>query len=108
MATTNPPTPKNARRSWNATRITLVFAAIVLPISMWGFVSKFRELIHTFQSEGSDGVFAVTPMINYLMSSLGFFFLLMWAVMNGMFRDLEAPKETMLERERELDRGSLR
>ena len=108
MATTNSPTPKNARRSWNATRITLIFAAIVLPISMWGFVSKFRELIHTFQSEGSDGVFAVTPMINYLMSSLGFFFLLMWAVMNGMFRDLEAPKETMLERERELDRGSLR
>lgn len=108
MATNNSLTSKQAKKRWTATRITIFFAAIVLPISMWGFVSKFRELIHTFQGEGSEGVFAVTPMVNYLMSSLGFFFLLLWAVMNGMFRDLEEPKETMLAREQELDRGSLR
>jgi hypothetical protein len=92
--------PQTARRK---TRLTLIFAVIILVPSMLGFASKFVEFIHTFQGE-SDGVFAVTPMVNYLMSSLGFFCLLVWAVLNGMFRDLEGPKEMMLQRERDLDR----
>ena len=41
----------------------------------------------------------------YLLASLGFFCLLMWAALNGMFRDLEQPKYNMLENERELDRN---
>ncbi|MCA9167985.1 MAG: hypothetical protein KDB23_09970 [Planctomycetales bacterium] len=105
-ATPQPTRSPKSRR--NAMLITIFFAAIVLPISMYGFVSKFRELIHTFQSEGTEGAFAVTPMVNYLCSSMGFFFMLMWAVYNGMFRDIEAPKETMLDQERQLDRGMLR
>ncbi len=87
------------------TLVTLAFAVIILVPSMLGFVAKFREFIHTFGSE-SDGVFAITPMVNYLLASLGFFCMLTWAILNGMFRDLEGPKETMLERERQLDRMS--
>jgi nitrogen fixation-related uncharacterized protein len=44
-------------------------------------------------------------VVNYLLASLGFFCLLMWAALNGMFRDLEQPKYNMLENERELDRN---
>ena len=85
--------------------VTIAFAVIILIPSMMGFVAKFREFIHTFQGE-SDGAFAITPMVNYLLASLGFLCMLTWAIMNGMFRDLEKPKETMLQRERELDRLS--
>jgi nitrogen fixation-related uncharacterized protein len=85
--------------------VTLAFAVIILVPSMLGFGAKFLEFIHTFRDE-SDGAFAITPMVNYLLASLGFLCMLVWAILNGMFRDLERPKETMLEQERQLDRMS--
>ena len=48
-------------------------------------------------------MFAITPVVNYLLASLGFFCLFFWAIYQGMFRDIEAPKFTMLENERRLD-----
>jgi nitrogen fixation-related uncharacterized protein len=87
------------------TMVTLAFAVIILIPSMLGFGAKFLEFIHTFRSQ-SDGAFAITPMVNYLLASLGFLCMFIWATLNGMFRDLERPKEIMLERERELDRLS--
>ena len=83
--------------------VTLVFAVVILIPSMLGFAAKFLEFINTFQSE-SAGAFAITPMVNYLLASLGFLFLLIWATMNGMFHDIEKPKHTMLEREESLNR----
>ena len=88
------------------TLITLGFAVVILIPSILGFTDKFAEFINTFRGE-SDGAFAITPMVNYLLASLGFFCLLVWATMNGMFHDIEKPKYTMLERERELDRKSI-
>ena len=82
--------------------ITIVFGVLILIPSMLGFVMKFGELM-TLTGGSSEGGFAITPVINYLLASLGFFFLLMWAALNGMFRDLERPKYLMLENERELD-----
>ena len=81
------------------------FAIMILAPSMLGFVAKFLEFINTFRGE-ADGAFAITPMVNYLLATLGFLSLLFWASMNGMFRDIEAPKETMLQRENDLDRGA--
>jgi hypothetical protein len=81
---------------------TIVFAVIILVPSMLGFGAKFIEFIHTFWA-ASDGVFAITPMINYLLASLGFLCMFIWAILNGMFTDLERPKELMLQRERQLD-----
>lgn len=91
--------------SRNKTYVTIVFAILILVPSMMGFMAKFIEFIHTFQGE-SGGMFAITPMVNYLLASLGFLCMLCWATWNGMFRDLEGPKYTMLEREQELDRLS--
>ena len=82
--------------------ITLGFAVLILTPSMIGFVMKFSEFIHTFQSD-TRGAFAITPIVNYMFASLGFFTLLLWAARNGAFKDMEAPKHTMLERELLLD-----
>jgi hypothetical protein len=72
---------------------------------MYGFATKFREFILIYRGE-VDGVFAITPIINYLLASLGFFFLFCWATTHGMFRDIERPKYDMLETERKLDQES--
>ncbi|HHM12601.1 MAG TPA: cbb3-type cytochrome oxidase assembly protein CcoS [Planctomycetaceae bacterium] len=45
-------------------------------------------------------------MVNYVLVGIGFLFLLGWAIFTGMFHDIEAPKYTMLERERELDQAA--
>ena len=82
--------------------ITLVLALIIVPFSLYGFGTKFYEFIQVFRGE-ADGAFAIAPIVNYLLASLGFFFLLLWATMNGMFRDIEAPKHDLLKREQELD-----
>ena len=83
--------------------ITLIFAVPILIFSGLGFFAKFLEFINTFQGE-TEGAFAITPMVNYLLASAGFFCLLVWATINGMFRDIEEPKHTMLEHDVELDR----
>lgn len=95
----NPPRQKFTRQHV----ITLLFAGPILIFSGMGFVAKFLEFINTFQDE-SGGVFAITPMVNYLLASGGFFCLLVWATLNGMFHDIEAPKQTMLENDDALDR----
>ena len=86
-------------RGW----ITLILAVLILVPSMMGFVAKFIEFINTFRGE-ADGAFAITPMVNYALASLGFLCMLIWATLNGMFRDIESPKDTMLVREAFLDR----
>jgi hypothetical protein len=81
---------------------TIVFAVVILVPSLLGFANKLREFIMIFRGE-VDGVFAISPIMNYLLASLGFFFLFCWAIAHGMFRDLERPKYAMLENERRLD-----
>ena len=82
--------------------ITIAFAVPILLFSGLGFAAKFVEFVNTFRGE-SEGAFAITPMVNYLLASAGFFCLLVWATLNGMFADIEAPKHTMLDIDAELD-----
>lgn len=81
---------------------TLVFALVVLIPSGFGFTRKFLELMALTRGD-ADGVFAISPVVNYLLASVGFFFLFCWAILNGMFGDIEGPKRAMLENERMLD-----
>ena len=83
-------------------RITALFAVLILIPSGYGFLGKFIELVRIYQGQ-SDGAFAVGPVMNYLLASLGFFCLLLWATTHGMFRDIEGPKHDMLEQEAMLD-----
>ena len=95
-------TKSTPRRRGIAWTVTIIFAVLILIPSMLGFVMKFMELVHLTQGE-TDGGFAITPVVNYLLASAGFFFLLLWAGINGMFNDLEKPKHLMLENEHRLD-----
>ncbi len=85
--------------------ITILFAVPILLISMLGFGTKLIEFVHTFRGE-QDGVFAITPIVNYALATLGFLCMLVWATMNGMFHDIERPKVAMLENEKVLDSES--
>ncbi len=96
-------TSNSARRRRNG--ITALFAVLILVPSMMGFVAKFVEFVNTFRGE-ADGAFAITPMVNYLLASLGFLCMLVWATYNGMFHDMEAPKYAMLEHEQQLDEAA--
>lgn len=83
---------------------TVILGVIILLPSMLGFVNKFYEFAHATRQD-ADGAYVITPMINYFLASCGFFCLLLWAALKGMFHDIEAPKRTMLAREKELDAG---
>lgn len=94
------PTPRrqNRRSLW----ATSGFALIILIPSLYGFGGKFIEFIQLYRGD-VDGIFAISPILNYLLASLGFFCLFCWAAMQGMFRDIELPKRTMLNIQNELD-----
>ena len=83
-------------------RMTILMAVLILIPSGYGFAGKFYELIRVYRGE-SDGAFAVAPMMNYLLASLGFCCMLFWAAAHGMFRDVESPKYDMLVHEEMLD-----
>lgn len=99
--------PRAATRSTTGAQVwlTVAFAVILLAPSLYGFAGKFIEFIHIFRGN-SDGVFAITPITNYLFASLGFFCMMCWALGQGMFADIERPKEQMLEIEEMLDRNA--
>ena len=75
---------------------------IVLPAA-YGFTTKFVQFIRVL-SQDERGAFTILPILNYSAVAAGFICLLLWAVAQGMFRDIERPKYTMLENEEELDR----
>ncbi|MAT70158.1 MAG: hypothetical protein CMJ58_11630 [Planctomycetaceae bacterium] len=84
-----------------------VFSIVVIVICALGFGDKliqFIRLVSQADTLSKDGLFAVTPIANYLLASFGFLMLMGWAAANGMFTDIERPKETMLDHEEMLDR----
>ena len=91
----------NRIRNW----VTALLALLILIPSLWGFGSKFLEFVAIYRGE-VDGAFAVAPILNYLLASLGFLMLFCWAVMNGMFHDIERPKYTMLEIDEKFEKQS--
>jgi len=80
---------------------TCVFAVVILLPALYGFGTKFREMLLLVGDE--DGAFTVVPILNYLLVSAGFLLLFVWAIMHGMFRDIEKPKQEMLANEKRLD-----
>jgi len=65
--------------------------------------AAYQSAAHTAKSSTSDAIFAFTPVINYLLAGAGFFMFFWWAILHGMFVDIEKPKLTMLEIEAKLD-----
>jgi hypothetical protein len=79
-----------------------VMALAVLVPSCYGFGTKFLEFVALFRGD-VDGAFAISPILNYLLASVGFLLLFGWAALGGMFRDVERPKYAMMENEALLD-----
>ncbi len=69
---------------------TVVFALVVLIPSCLGFANKFREFVLIFRGD-VDGVFAITPIVNYLLASAGFFLLFFWRSAMGCFATSSGP-----------------
>ena len=88
---------RRSRTPW----VTIVFAVVILVPACYGFGSKFLEFL--MLAGDAEGAFAVMPILNYLLASLGFLLLFGWAMLHGMFRDIEKPKYTMLETQQRLD-----
>jgi len=87
-------------------RIVSVLAVVILGFCCFGFGSKFVELVRLVMSDDAvaqEGIFAVAPLMNYLLASAGFLCLLGWAAAQGMFRQIEQPKQTMLDVNAKLD-----
>jgi len=80
---------------------TGLLALLILVPALLGFGAKFRELLLLVGDP--EGAFTVVPILNYLLVSAGFLLLFVWALMHGMFRDLEKPKRDMLANEQRLD-----
>ena len=100
MPNDSPPLTPQARRKqfW----LLLAMAVFFLVPSLYGFGGKLYELFRL--TDGNpEGIFAFTPIVNYLLATLGFFCLLGWAIGQGMFTDVERPKRELLEREALLD-----
>lgn len=93
------PQPKTSPAVMTA---TVILGIVILLPSMVGFINKLLEFGNVVQGD-ADGVFALTPIVNYVFASLGFFCLLIWATAHGMFHNIEGPKHTMLDREDDLD-----
>ncbi|QDU62986.1 hypothetical protein Pan216_38600 [Planctomycetes bacterium Pan216] len=89
------------RQRWLG-RVTAILAVVILAPCLYGFSAKFAEFVATAQHD-ELGVFAILPVFNYTLASLGFVMLMIWAMFQGMFRDIEQPKYTMLEQEAMLD-----
>jgi len=83
----------------------LVMAVAILVPSLYGFGTKFLEFIALYRGD-VNGAFAISPILNYLLASLGFLCLFGWAAMHGMFHNVEQPKYTLLENEARLDSGA--
>jgi len=86
--------------------VMLAMALAVLVPCLLGFGTKFLEFIALYRGD-SEGAFAISPILNYLLASFGFLLLFGWAALGGMFHDIEAPKYTMLENEALLDEDAL-
>lgn len=87
---------------WRLSIFQAIAIAFFLVPAGIGFTVKYLDLLILFGS-GEEGAFAIMPIMNYLLSSLGFFMLFFWAVKHGMFREVEKIKHTMLETEQKLD-----
>jgi hypothetical protein len=86
-----------------------ILALVIFAFCSYGFGGKLLELVRLVKesdSAASEGVFAVAPLMNYLLASAGFLCMLGWAACHGMFRDIERPKQTMLEYDQQLDERS--
>ncbi len=86
------------------TVIIFVLAVGVMVLAGGAFVGKMFEFALTMAGDEVAG-FGAVAVTTYLLGMLPLMLLMLWAVMTGRFRDIEAPKLRMFEIDREIERG---
>jgi len=86
------------RTHWLTWTLTV---AVLIP-AILGFGNKFLDLVLVVQGD-EEGAFAVTPIVNYLLATAGFFCLLLWSATQGAFHNLNEPSQRMFDNEKRLD-----
>ncbi len=92
-----------------------VFSVMMVATAGSAFLFKLIEFVYSFSIPGNtvaggDGmrpgfVFAISPLVTYLIVAAGFACMFLWAFFSGQFRDIEGPKYRMLELQRQFDRA---
>lgn len=100
------PGPAIPRAPSRAARLFLwIFSIAMVVTAGTAFVFKLIEFIFTATSAGEASLASfLIPVLNYLFVAAGFSLLFVWSFLRGQFRDVEAPKFRMLERNMEIDR----
>lgn len=102
--TTQASSQTKARFTGSSIWTTSIFAVLILVPCFIGFGNKLREFMLLYSGQ-VDGLFAISPIVNYLLASTGFFFLFWWGIFNGMFAQIEEPKREFLRQEWALDQA---
>lgn len=89
------------RRRW---RFVHVFFVTVCVIAGCMFFFKLHEFMRTIKRDELAG-FAFDPILTYGFVAMGFFLLLVWALLSGQFKDVERAKHEMLARFFEQERA---
>ena len=84
--------------------VEIGFAAAVFVIAGLGFTYKMSEFAVTIVKDDVEG-FGAVAVATYLIGMVPLLFLMLWAVMTGRFRDLEATKRRLFELDAEIERG---
>lgn len=82
------------------------FGAAVCALAGVGFVYKMNEFAVTIVKDEVEG-FGAVAIGTYLIGMVPMVFLMLWAVMTGRFRDLEATKRRLFELDDEIERGDV-
>jgi hypothetical protein len=92
----------------NSRKLTeYAFATAVFVIAGVGFIYKMSEFAVTIVKDEVEG-FGAVAVVTYLIGMVPMTFLMLWAVMTGRFRDLEATKRRLFELDAEIERGGNR
>jgi hypothetical protein len=89
------------------TLIEIGFAVGVFVFAGVGFIYKMSEFAVTIVKDDVEG-FGAVALATYLIGMVPITFLMLWAVMTGRFRDLEATKRRLFELDAEIERGGNR
>lgn len=96
----------DALEQWIADNVRTIaivgFATSVLVFAGLGFVYKMTEFSATIVKDEIEG-FGATAIAVYLTGVVPLFFLTLWAIITGRFRDIERPKYRVLELHDELE-----
>jgi len=100
---TRPPQDYSLGGGSRSKKIFLWIVAIGITVpGGYGFIEKFIQFVRVLLAD-KEGGFTIIPIANYLTVAAGMTCLLVWAILHGMFRDIERPKHLMLEREARIE-----